>query len=108
MHDSKSEQDKFYKDKLQPHESILRAWLRSRYSDQIDVDDIIQESLIRVMAASLMTSGGSGELQVAPMEERHLPLQMGWITTVIDNIVCLTEAAGALNLTGDNRLGLCA
>lgn len=30
---------------------MLRAWLTSRYSEQLDVDDIIQEALIRVLQA---------------------------------------------------------
>ena len=31
---------------------MLRAWLNSRFANQIDVDDIIQEALSRVLAAS--------------------------------------------------------
>ena len=30
---------------------MLRAWLNSRYAEQIDVDDVIQEALIRVLRA---------------------------------------------------------
>lgn len=41
----------WYKEYLQPHEPMLRAWLKSRYQDKIDVEDVIQESLIRVLKA---------------------------------------------------------
>lgn len=34
-----------------PHEPMLRAWLRSRFSDDRDVDDLVQESLVRVLRA---------------------------------------------------------
>ena len=47
----KTDQTQWYQDYLQPHEPMLRAWLSSRYSEQIDVDDIIQEALIRVLKA---------------------------------------------------------
>jgi len=36
---------------LQPHEPMLRAWLRSRFSDEKDLDDIVQESYARVLEA---------------------------------------------------------
>lgn len=36
---------------LQPHEPVLRAWLRSRYGDECDIDDIVQESLMRTLQA---------------------------------------------------------
>lgn len=47
-----TEQTQWYRERLQPHESMLRAWLNSRFANQIDVDDIIQEALSRVLAAS--------------------------------------------------------
>jgi RNA polymerase sigma factor (sigma-70 family) len=36
---------------LQVHEPMLRAWLHSRFSKLIDVDDIIQEAYARVLTA---------------------------------------------------------
>jgi RNA polymerase sigma factor (sigma-70 family) len=36
---------------VQPHEGMLRAWLRSRFPAENDVDDIVQESYARVLAA---------------------------------------------------------
>lgn len=41
----------WYKEQLQPHESMLRAWMNSRYPHQVDVDDIIQEAITRVLKA---------------------------------------------------------
>lgn len=46
-----SPQSQWFKDHLQPHEPMLRGWLQSRFSHQIDVDDIVQESLMRVLQA---------------------------------------------------------
>ena len=39
----------WFNDCLQPHESMLRAWLRSRFSDEHDIDDIVQEAYARVL-----------------------------------------------------------
>ena len=36
---------------LQPHEAMLRGWLKSRFSTGIDIDDIIQEAFLRVLQA---------------------------------------------------------
>jgi len=58
MTQEESEQSLWYKEHLRPHEPMLRAWLNSRYSDQVDVDDLIQEALIRVLRA-----GKEGELK---------------------------------------------
>jgi RNA polymerase sigma factor (sigma-70 family) len=58
MTQEESEQSLWYKEHLRPHEPMLRAWLNSRYSDQVDVDDLIQEALIRVLRA-----GEEGELK---------------------------------------------
>lgn len=34
-----------------PHETLLRSWLRGRFSQVRDLDDVIQESYLRVMRA---------------------------------------------------------
>jgi RNA polymerase sigma-70 factor (ECF subfamily) len=34
-----------------PHEPMLRAWLRSQFPDETDVDDVVQESSIRILRA---------------------------------------------------------
>lgn len=38
-------------ERLQPHEPMLRAWLRSRFPKDCDVDDIIQEAYMRILQA---------------------------------------------------------
>jgi DNA-directed RNA polymerase specialized sigma24 family protein len=30
---------------------MVRSWLRSRFSDEVDVDDIVQESVVRISRA---------------------------------------------------------
>ena len=51
MHEEETDQTRWYEKHLRPHEPMLRAWLNSRFSEQIDVDDVIQEALIRVLGA---------------------------------------------------------
>lgn len=46
-----SEQARWYATQVQPHEPMLRAWLRSRFPAENDVDDILQDACIRVLAA---------------------------------------------------------
>lgn len=46
-----SEQATWYREHLLPHEAMLRSWLSQRYPEQLDVDDVIQESLVRVLKA---------------------------------------------------------
>ena len=46
-----SNQDRWYAENLEPHEGMLRAWLGSRFSSDLDLDDIIQEAYLRVFKA---------------------------------------------------------
>lgn len=46
-----SAQSEWFKTHLKPHEAMLRGWLRQRFSHHIDVDEIIQESFLRVLKA---------------------------------------------------------
>jgi RNA polymerase sigma factor (sigma-70 family) len=46
-----SAQSQWFSEYLQPHEPMLRGWLQNRFSNSIDVDDIVQESLLRVLKA---------------------------------------------------------
>jgi RNA polymerase sigma-70 factor (ECF subfamily) len=45
------EKSQWFAAKLQPHEPMLRAWLRSRFRQACDVDDIVQEAYARVLQA---------------------------------------------------------
>ncbi len=36
---------------VQPHEPMLRAWLRSRFATETDIDDVVQESYMRLLRA---------------------------------------------------------
>lgn len=40
---------------VQPHEAMLRAWLRSRFPAEGEVDDIVQEAYARVLEARVTT-----------------------------------------------------
>jgi len=48
---SETNQNQWYKKHLQKYESMLKGWLRSKYQNQIDVDDLVQEALLKVLAA---------------------------------------------------------
>ncbi|MBS0632722.1 MAG: sigma-70 family RNA polymerase sigma factor [Verrucomicrobia bacterium] len=49
--DDSAEQSRWFAAELQPHEPALRAYLRSQFPDVHDVDDIVQESYVRVLKA---------------------------------------------------------
>ena len=44
-----SEQSLWFSENLLPHEAMLRGWLRSRFPAGLDVDDVIQESYLRIL-----------------------------------------------------------
>ena len=46
------DQDRWFAEEIQPHESLLRAWLQRRFASFCEVDDIVQESYLRVMEAA--------------------------------------------------------
>jgi RNA polymerase sigma-70 factor (ECF subfamily) len=45
------DQTRWFAENLQPHEPLLRSWLRSRFPAECDCDDIVQESYVRVLRA---------------------------------------------------------
>jgi len=51
MPPSNSEGHQWFVAHLQPHEGMLRAWLRAQVPGAADVDDIVQESYARVLQA---------------------------------------------------------
>ena len=46
-----SEQFRWFTENVQPHEAMLRAWLRTQFPSAGDVDDIVQEAFVRVLQA---------------------------------------------------------
>ncbi len=48
MPPERSEQAQWFAEHLQVHEAMLRAWLHSRFPAQCDIDNIVQEALVRV------------------------------------------------------------
>ncbi len=51
MPPEESEENKWFREMLLPHEPFLRNWLLSRYSNDTEIDDIVQEAYLRVMQA---------------------------------------------------------
>ncbi len=46
-----SELGRWFATQVQPHEAMLKGLLRSRFRDEVDVDDIVQESYCRLFRA---------------------------------------------------------
>lgn len=42
---------RWFEDEVQPNEPLLRAWLRSRFPSLFDLDDLVQESYLRLLRA---------------------------------------------------------
>lgn len=49
--DEKSEQARWFAEEVQPHESLLRSWLRGLFPSLHDMDDLVQESYARLIRA---------------------------------------------------------
>jgi RNA polymerase sigma factor (sigma-70 family) len=48
---SKAEQARWFAEEVQPHESLLRSWLRGLFPLMPDMDDLVQESYVRLIRA---------------------------------------------------------
>lgn len=51
MSPSEFDSARWFAECVQPHEPMLRAWLTRRFQRQVDVDDLVQESYVRVLRA---------------------------------------------------------
>jgi RNA polymerase sigma-70 factor (ECF subfamily) len=48
---SPSAEHRWFAEAVLPHEPLLRAWLRSRFPDGVELDDLVQEAYVRVLRA---------------------------------------------------------
>jgi RNA polymerase sigma factor (sigma-70 family) len=55
MPDADSEEQRWFVEQLQPHEGMLRAWLRTQFPSATDLDDIVQDAFVRVLHARAST-----------------------------------------------------
>jgi|GEM_PF-6457756 len=51
MHAPKTDQARWFAEEVHPHESSLRAYLRGAFPSVRDVDDVVQESFLRIWGA---------------------------------------------------------
>ena len=51
MPPSDAETSRWFADEVEPPESALRAYLRAKFSGQIDIDDLVQETYARLLQA---------------------------------------------------------
>jgi len=42
---------RWFAEHVQPHEAMLRAWLRNQFPNEDDIDDVIQETYLRLLRA---------------------------------------------------------
>ena len=47
-----SDQSLWFSQNLLPHEAMLRGWLHSRFPKGVDVDDVIQDSYLRILRSN--------------------------------------------------------
>lgn len=47
----KPEHSRWFAEEVQPHESVLRSWLRGLFPTLPDIDDLVQESYVRLIRA---------------------------------------------------------
>jgi RNA polymerase sigma-70 factor (ECF subfamily) len=52
------EQARWFAEEVSPHEPALRAWLQKQYPNLSDVDDVVQESFLRLLSAREKTCIG--------------------------------------------------
>lgn len=55
---AKADETRWFREEIRPHESDLRGFLRARFPTLTDVDDIVQETYIRLLHAR--ASGKTG------------------------------------------------
>ncbi|MDR1012204.1 MAG: sigma-70 family RNA polymerase sigma factor [Opitutaceae bacterium] len=74
-----TESAQWFAEHLQPHEPMLRAWLKSQFGSAYDVDDIMQEAFMRVLEARVMREVRSPKAflfvtarNLALMQARHM------------------------------------
>ncbi len=51
MSDLFTRQSKWFEEYLEPHEELLCNWIKTRFSDIRDVEDIVQEAYLKVLKA---------------------------------------------------------
>ncbi len=91
----------WYARHLQPHEPMLRAWLRSRFPAADEVDDVVQEAIARVLRAQATTQivspkaflfATARNLALGRMRQRHVAVSLDCLAE-IDAESVLDEAA---------------
>ena len=58
-----SDHGRWFAQELQPHESVLRAWLKNRFPSGLDIDDIVQEAYICTLRVKDQRDQESRELE---------------------------------------------
>lgn len=76
-----SELGQWFATQVQPHEAMLRAWLRSRFRTEDDLDDLVQESYLRLLRAR---------------ERGEVASPKAFLFAIARNLTLLTEAIRSL------------
>jgi RNA polymerase sigma-70 factor (ECF subfamily) len=85
---------------VQPHEPMLRAWLRSQFSSEADVDDVIQEAFARIVRTHGSTPIRSAKAylfitarNLALMQVRHRGVETAHALVEIDGSGILDDGS---------------
>jgi len=105
-----TEEGRWFAENLQPHEAMLRAWLHSRYSSGVDVDDVIQEAYMKVLKARKMEPVNAPKAflfatarNLALNVVRYAKVRGEDIATNIDDCDILDERAGVHETVARNQ-----
>lgn len=96
------EQARWFAEEVQPHRSALRAYLLAQFPSVVDVEDIVQESLLRVLRAH-----ENGQVESARallfVTGRNLALDLLRRQRVI-SFEPITETTGSFVYTSDQSI----
>ncbi len=95
---------------VQPHVSLLRAWLRSRFSRESEIDDIVQESCLRLLQAKQKQALLSPKAflfavarNLAKDRIRRGPMAAGRECVPVESIELLDESDGVAESVARNQ-----
>jgi RNA polymerase sigma-70 factor (ECF subfamily) len=90
-----SEQSRWFTEEVQPHEPALRAYLRRRFPAATDVDDLVQESYLRMLRARTVIPIASAKAYLFTTA-RHLALALFRRPRIFANVRVTDPAASRI------------
>ena len=94
---------RWFATELQPHEEMLRAWLRAQFPGMSDLDDIIQDSYLRVLQAHARTPLGAPKAYLFATARNAVLMQLRHRATARTDSFPETELCGILDEAADTH-----